>query len=244
LAERRCKLGYKTHMNGMRFAGVSLLALAASGFVACNKTPGAGEATPSASSAAAPTAAGLGASASAAPSGAPLGGLDPCLVGNWKSQAFSLRNSQATAEGGANVAMNVAASGETSLDFGPMTKINAKGAGANFDFQYSGKATATLSTPARGTITADKADYARLRVTASVQIPGAGKMDVFENKPVSELAQLATAVASTKPTAGAPPPGLDANPIFSTTRYTCKDGKLTLDSDQLAAQWTFVRTGS
>lgn len=149
---------------------------------------------------------------------------------------------QASAEGGGNLVMKIATTGDTVVDFGPMAPINGKGAGVGFDFQYSGKATATLSTPTRGAIASSKADYAGLRVTASAQIPGGGKMDLFKNKPVSELAQMATAVAGAKAPAGAPPPGLDASPIFSTTRYTCADSMLTLDSsEKLAAKWTFVR---
>jgi hypothetical protein len=221
------------------------LALLTNALLACNKAPSPNEATPTAASAASPAPTGGSASAAAAPNEPPLTGLDPCLVGSWKSKVFSLSNAQATAEGGANVTMNIGATGDTVVDFGPMAPINAKGAGVNFDFQYSGKASATLSTPTRGALASSKADYAGLRVTASVQIPGATKMDLFKNKPVSELAQMATAVAGAKAPAGASPPGLDSTPIFSTSRYTCADGVLTLDSsDQLAAKWTFARAGN
>ena len=141
--------------------------------------------------------------------------------------------------------MNIAATGDTAVDFGKMAPIKAKGAGVDFDFQYSGKASATLSTPTRGALASSKADYAGLRVTASVQLPGATKMDLFKNEPLSKLAQMATAVTGAKAAAGAPPPGLDSTPIFSTSRYACTGGVLTLDSsDQLAAKWTFVRAGN
>ena len=226
-------------------SGFLVLALLTNGLLACNKTPNPSEATTTAASAAAPAPTGGSASAAAASNEPPLTGLDPCLIGSWKSKAFSLSAAQATAEGGANVTMNIVATGDTVIDFGPMAPINAKGAGVSFDFQYSGKASATLSTPTRGALASSKADYAGLRVTASVQIPGATKVGLFKNKPVSELAQMATAVAGAKAPAGAPPPGLDSTPIFSTSRYTCADGMLTLDSsDQLAAKWTFVRAGS
>jgi hypothetical protein len=220
--------------------GFSACLAVASFFTACNKTPSASEATPAAASA------GVTAAASALPaaSAAPLAGLDPCLVGSWKSTVFSLKTDQVTAEGGANLAMKISASGDTVVDFGPMAPIRGKGASADFDFQYSGKATATLSTPSRGAVASSKPDYARLRVTATVNIPGAGKLDLFKNKPVSELAQMATAMTGAKEPGGAPPPGLDTSPIFSTTHYTCADGRLTLDgTDKLAATWTFVRDG-
>jgi hypothetical protein len=233
-------------MNRIRPASCFLaLALLTNALLACNKAPNPSEVTPPAASAASPAPTGGSASAAAAPNEPPLTGLDPCLVGSWKSKTFSLSAAQATAEGGANVTMNIVATGDTVVDFGPMAPINAKGAGVSFDFQYSGKASATLSTPTRGALTSSKADYAGLRVTASVQIPGATKMDLFKNKPVSELAQMATAVAGAKAPAGAPPPGLDSTPIFSTSRYACADGMLTLDSsDQLAAKWTFARAGN
>jgi hypothetical protein len=225
--------------------GSWVLALLANGLLACSKTPSASEATTTAASAAAPAPTAVSASASAASNEPPLTGLDPCLVGSWKSKAFSLSAAQATAEGGANVAMNVAATGDTTVDFGPMAPINAKGAGVSFDFQYSGKASATLSTPTRGALASSKADYAGLRVTASMRLPGATKVDLFENEPVSKLAQMATAATGAKAAAGTPPPGLDSTPIFSTSRYTCRDGMLTLDSsDQLAAKWTFASTGN
>jgi hypothetical protein len=231
-------------MNRIRpVSGFSVLALLTNGLLGCNKTPNASEASTTAASVAAP--AGISASASAPSREPPLASLDPCLVGSWKSKAFTLSAPQATAEGGANVTMNVAATGDTVVDFGPMAPINAKGAGVDFDFRYSGKASAKLSTPTRGAIASSKADYAELRVTASVQIPGATKVELFKNKPVAELAQMATAVAGAKAAAAAPPPGLDSAPIFSTSRYACADGMLTLDSsDQLAAKWAFVRGGN
>jgi hypothetical protein len=221
---------------------LSVLAIVTSnGLLACNKTPSSSEVTPAAASATAPT---MAASASpAAPSATPFsGGLDPCLVGSWRSKAFSLTTDQATAEGGANATMKIAATGDAIVDFGPMAPINGKGPGMSFDFRYAGKATATLSTPTRGAIASSKPDYAGLRVTASAQIPNAGKISLFKDKPVSELAQMVTGVAATKGAPGAPPIGLDSSPIFSTTRYSCADGTLSLDgSDQLAAKWTFLR---
>jgi hypothetical protein len=233
----------------MNFGGsvgtLSVFVIAASsGLLACNKTPSAAEATPAGASAAAPIAAVAAPSISAALTLPPLsGGLDPCLVGSWRSKSFSLTTDQATAEGGANAALKIAATGDAIVDFGPMAPINGKGAGVNFDFQYAGKATAKLSTPSRGALASSKSDYAGLRVTASAQIPNAGKISLFKNKPVSELAQMVAGVAGAKAAPGAPPPGLDSSPIFSTTRYTCADGTLTLESsDQLAAKWIFART--
>lgn len=238
-------MGYRKRMNfSCSVRSLSVVAMVTSnGLLACNKTPSASEATPVAASATAPAAVMSAPAGSAASTGAPFsGGLDPCLVGSWRSKSFSLTTDQATAEGGANAMMKIAATGDASVDFGPMAPINGKGPGMSFDFRYAGKATATLSTPSRGAIASSKSDYAGLRVTASAQIPHAGKISLFKDKPVSELAQMATAVAAAKQAPGAPPIGLDSSPIFSTTRYSCADGTLSLDSsDQLAAKWTFVR---
>lgn len=207
---------------------------------ACNKAPSAADAPAPATSAAsaAPVATPI---VSAAVGAAPLLGFDTCLVGSWKGTGFSLKTEQVTAEGGANLALNIAAGGDSVIDFGPMSPVNGKGAGANFDFQYSGKATATLSTPTRGNISSAKADYSGLKVTTNVQIPGAGKMALFKNKPVSELAQMASAVVGGKAPAAGAPPGIDASPVFSNSHYTCEGNTLTLSGDKLAAQWVFAR---
>jgi hypothetical protein len=179
--------------------------------------------------------------ATAAPDSTALVGFDPCLVGTWKATAFSLKTAQVTAEGGANAALKIAGNGESVADFGPMSPVVGKGAGAGFDFQYSGKVTGTLSTPARGTIASVKPDYSSLRVSTNVQIPGAGKIALFKDKPVNELAQTLTGVVPGKAPAAAPPPGIDSSPIFSNSRYTCAGDTLTLSGDKLGAEWAFAR---
>lgn len=220
---------------------VAVSALAAIGGLVggCNRAPGATDAPiPSTSAAAAPAAAPL---ASTAPEATPLAGLDPCLVGTWKGTGFNMKTEQVTAEGGANLALKIAASGDSVVDFGPMSPVVGKGAGASFDFQYSGKATATLTTPSRGTVASSNPNYAGLKVSTNVQIPGAGKIALFKNKPVSELAQMASAVVGGKAPAAGAPPGMDSSPIFSNSRYTCAGDTLTLSGDKLAAQWAFAR---
>lgn len=208
--------------------------------VACNKQPTSSEA---AASAAPTTAPALAASVAAPAAGAPLAGLDPCLVGSWKSTSFGLKTDQVTAEGGANLALKVEPAGDAVVDFGPMAPIQGKTGGASFDFQYSGQAKATLKTPARGALESSNADYAALKVSVNVELPGAGKLNLFKAKPVSALAQMASAVVGGKAPAGAgaPPPGIDSSPIFSTSRYSCEGDTLTLDGDKLAAKWSFAR---
>ena len=209
----------------------------------CKKDESAAGAAPS--SAAAPSAAASVSAApvagATAPSAAPLTGLDACLVGSWKSTVFSLKTAQVAAEGGANTALQIGASGEAVVDFTGMAPIRGKGAGADFDFQYAGKASATISTPTRGAIASTKADVSALRVTANVSLPGAGKFPVLKNKSVSELAQMASAMTAGKapPAAAAAPPGVDSNPLFSTTSYVCEGNALTLSGD--GPTWAFTR---
>lgn len=182
--------------------------------------------------------------ATPAGSAAPLAGLDSCLVGSWKSTLFSLKSGQVTALGGANVTLQINADGNSVVDFGGMAPIQGKGGGADFDFQYAGKATGVLSTPTQGTITSTKSDFAGLRVSANVSVPGAGQFPVLKDKAVSELAKMAVAMTADKGlpasrAGSAMPPGVDSNPLFSTTQYTCAGGTLTLSGK--GPEWTFTR---
>lgn len=216
--------------------------------VGCKEEPSASSAPAAAAAAlsAATAAASANGAALAAPSGsgAALAGLDNCLVGSWKSSVFNLKSGQVTAVGGANVALQINADGSSVVDFGGMTPIQGKGAGADFDFQYSGKATGVLSTPTQGAITSTKSDFAGLRVSANVSVPGAGKFPVLKDKAVSELAKMAGAMSADKGlpasrAGSATPPGVDANPLFSTTQYTCAGSTLTLSGK--GPEWTFTR---
>jgi hypothetical protein len=220
---------------------VSSLALAPS----CKKEPSASDGPRSSTSAATAAegspAAATNATASAVV-GASLSGLDACLVGTWKSTVFTLKAAQATAEGGANTTLRIGAGGDAVVDFAGMAPISGKGAGADFDFIYAGKATATVSTPTRGAIASTKADISALRVSANVSLPGAGKFPVLKNKSVSELSQMASAMVAGKAPAGpgAAPAGVDSNPLFSATSYACEGNALTLSGD--GPTWAFTRT--
>lgn len=228
-------------MQSTHAAALSAFVTLASLATACNKAPSATETAVSAAVAAAPAPSLAAPAPAVAPSGAPLTGLDACLVGSWKGTGFSMKTEQVTAEGGANLALKIASDGAAVIDFGPMAPVNGKGAGASFDFQYSGKASATLATPTRGSISSAKPDYSGLKVTTNMQVPGAGKIALFKNKPVSELAQMASAVVGGKAPAAGAPPGIDASPVFSNNRYSCDGDTLTLSGDKLAAQWLFAR---
>ncbi len=220
-----------------RFVALSLLVLASG----CRKEPSPADSLPATPALGSASASPLANTAPPSASGAPLTGLDTCLVGSWKSTMFSLQVSQVTADGGANVTLQIKAGGDAAVDFRGMAPIRGKGAGADFDFQYSGKATAVLSTPTRGVISSSQADASALRVSANVSMPGAGKFPIFKNKAVSELAQMASAITAGKAVATPAPSelGVDTNPLFSTTHYTCEGDALTLSGD--GPKWAFTR---
>jgi hypothetical protein len=199
---------------------------------------------------------GNAANPSAAPAGAAgeaLAGLDECLVGKWKAEKVTLKLDQVNAEGGANTALEISPNGASTIDFSPMNDVHAKAnAGFAFDFKYDGKATGNLKTPTRGTIVSDGTNLADLRVTATAKLPGAGAVPLFKDTRVSELASMATAIAGAVPNlpkganaqpAAAPNPasGIDASPVFSSSRYTCQGDTLTLDNAQGVATWVFKR---
>jgi hypothetical protein len=203
---------------------------------ACNRQ----DATPAAAGSTAAPALAVAGSAVAAP--AP-GGLDPCLIGNWKTTKVTLKVDQMSAEGGDGMTMQVAPTGVTVIDFTRMSDIRAKSPAVNFDFKYSGKATGTLTTPSAGKIESKQADYAGLRVTANVKLPGAGSMPMFKDTPISDLVKMAEGMAAKTgaPGAGKPPQGIDATPVFSSNSYTCSPELLTLQGDQLDVVWLFAR---
>ena len=187
---------------------------------------------------------------------APLSGLDTCLVGKWRASGVTLKMDQVSAQGGANVTLDIAPSGASVIDFGPMADVHATGPSLNFDFRYSGKATATIKSPSRGTLQSENADYAGLRVTANVKLPGAGSIPLFKDTPVTELATMGAALAGgvkglskVKPAASAPaavsqpgtPKGIDSNPVFASNRYTCEGNSLQFRGGDQAFEWQFSR---
>jgi hypothetical protein len=197
-----------------------------------------------------PAAAPAAATSAAAPTA--LAGFDPCVVGTWRSKLVKLSAEQVTAAGGEGVKMEAAASGATTLDFASMSDIRATGAGVAFDFRYSGKATATLKTPAIGKFESENADYSTLKVTANVKVPGAGSIPMFKDTPVADLVKMANGMAGAvknMPGAGAAPgaapggpaKGIDAAPVFSSSSYVCRPDSLILSGPQ-QTEWTFVRT--
>lgn len=220
--------------------------------VACKKEAADEAAAAAAPVAAAPVASGVAPQA-VAPSAAPLASFDPCVVGSWRATSVSLSVDAMKASGGAGVSMQIAASGATTLDFGPMAKIVASGSGVGFDFRYSGKATGTLKTPVTGKFESENPDYSKMSVSANVKVPGAGTIPMFKDTPMPELVKMASGVAAAAkgapgspgatPGALAPPKGIDSAPIFSSSSYVCRPDSLTLSGAQNLV-WEFVRTKS
>lgn len=200
------------------------------------------------------TAAALPASAApaaSAPSGpAPVVSFDPCLVGKWKSTKATLRVDQVQGEGGENVKLEIAPDGQSTIDFTEMTHIKAAMPAFKFDFRYSGKASAKLVHPSAGVLEANTADWGGLRVTATANLPGLGKMPLVKDTPVSQLAALGKGAADAlgaeaeKPEEPAPPApqGIDASPVLSHSSYTCSPSELKITSKQTAgATWLFAK---
>lgn len=175
-------------------------------------------------------------------------GFPACLVGKWKSSKATLHVDQVRGEGGADVKLEIEGTGKSTIDFSEMADIHANTPAFKFDFKYSGKATATLLADSE-TITSSDADWSGLRVTATANIPGVGKMPLVEDKPVSQLAALGKGVADSlgidsaePPEAPPPPQGIDASPVLSSSSYTCSDGVLKITSKQAAgATWEFAK---
>jgi hypothetical protein len=194
--------------------------------------------------------------ASVVAEGAPLSGLDSCLVGKWQATGATLKVDPITAQGGANVTLEIAPSGASVIDFGPMADVHATGPSMSFDFRYSGKATGTLKSPSRGTLRSESADYSALRVTANVKLPGAGSISLFKDTPLTELATMggalagvakglpkaksAAAAASSQP--GTSPQGIDSNPVFASSSYTCEGNSLSLHGGKQGFEWQFTRS--
>jgi len=217
--------------------GALALAAALSLTLACKKSE---KAEPSAA-ASAPTKPASGASADQ------LTGFDECLVGKWRAERVSLAIDPVNAEGGQNVMLYVEPSGACSIDFTPMSEIHATAKGGlSFDFKYSGKASGTLKTPQRGALRSEGTSFGDLRVSATAKLPGAGSVPLFKETPVKELAAMGTAMAGAVPKpanapAVSPTQGIDANPVFSSSGYTCQGEMLSLSNIDGAARWTFRR---
>ena len=165
------------------------------------------------------------------------GALDACVVGTWKSTEATLNLKLAQATGGANVEMKIESSGACSMDFTPMSVINATGKPVNFDFHYSGKATALLKTPSAGVITAVQSDYSGLKASAMIHMPNGATMPLLTNVPVTSMAPTIGPKASPSGTTQ----GIDSSPVLSADSYTCSASALTLTSSIAHTQWTFSR---
>ena len=103
------------------------------------------------------------------------------------------------------------------------------------------------------------ASYADLRVTANVQLPGAGSIPLFKDKPLTELATMGVALAGAAkglakgvpsaaaapgaPAAATPAQGIDSNPVFASNRYTCEGNSLSFRGGERGFEWLFTRSG-
>lgn len=237
-----------------------MLGLMAVAVAACGRKPDTETGSAAAASAAAAPSA-FAAPSAPAPSaevlvpdaeGEELTALDPCLVGSWAALDVSMKTNSLGAEGGAKTALTIAPSGAAVVDFAPMSEVRVTTLSFGFDFRYHGKSKATLTTPRRGTLAAEKPDYSRLRVTANAKLDQAGTVPILKDKPVMELANAMSAFAAARaapaPSAGvgplqsaSGPSEIDASPVFSSTGYSCGDSALSLRSKNREVTWRFVK---
>jgi hypothetical protein len=175
------------------------------------------------------------------PSGqAASAGFDSCLVGSWKAVRASLKVEAVSAEGGGNVAMDIAPTGAAVLDFTPMSEVEAAAQGVAFAFRYSGKATGVLETPRPGELASKDNDYSKLTVTAMAKVPGQASVPLFKETPVTELQKTVGKMAGTI-APGTPSKGIETSPVLSMTRYVCSPQTLALKGTAAQAEWTFTR---
>lgn len=175
-----------------------------------------------------------------------LKGLDPCVIGNWKGVGVAMKIGTLSAEGGEGAKLSVAPTGAAVVDLTPMTMMHARTNDLAFDFRYSGTATATLKTPMRGTIKASDAQYSKLNFSVTIKMP-TGEVPLITDRPLKELATEGLALAkAAPPSPGAAAPGAQAlgveeNPAFSSSVYTCADSLLTLYGKENSVRWRFVK---
>lgn len=239
-ASRASRRAPRASRHASRWCGAALHAGAFLLVLGCGKKP-AQENEPAASAAAAVV--------EPAPAASPAlsaGVFEPCLIGKWKSTKVTLNADPVTAEGGAGVLLEIGPAGASSLDFTGMEEVHAKMPAFKFDFRYSGRATGTLKTPSAGVLESSDTEWGRLRVTATANVPGMGKMPLLKETPVSQLAALGTKlgdeIASAQPAAPPAPQGIDSSPVLSSSRFTCTADTLTLNPKEAkGATWLFAK---
>ena len=178
--------------------------------------------------------------------GSPPSGLDPCLIGNWKSIDVSSKYDQLVATGGNNVLMKIRPTGASIINFAYMTNILATRNAYGLDYRYSGRLRALFGMPSTGKLTLQRVNYSELRVTANVMHPGAPATLLIDDKPITSLARSGqrldpSEVANPHPPQDDPTRDIDATPIVSTDAYTCSGETLTLRNTRTGSRWTFSR---
>ena len=176
------------------------------------------------------------------PEGETLSALDPCVVGTWGSTLVTMKMDALHAEGGAKVRLTISDSGAAVLDFTPMSAINTATQDFALDFQYTGRASATLKTPKQGVLEIQNADYSGLRVSVRAKPHNSDKGFVLPDRPLT--APSASGAAAPAPSAEPELPGVDGlaqNPVFSSGHYSCADSALMLRNKGRDVTWRFVK---
>jgi len=171
--------------------------------------------------------------------------IDSCIVGNWKSTVSKLRLAQDDAAGGANVSLQIAASGVGILDFDAMSDIHALSKAMPLEYHYAGKLSGQFRTLNAGVMVVEGVNYTGLRVTANLKSPKGATISLFEAKPIIELAKPRSASTAGNKTDTRTNPdvsrGIDATPVVSSNAYTCNASLLVLRNTRLNTAWNFTR---
>lgn len=216
------------------------------GVASASAPPPSGSTAPSAGAAATVGAAARALAEAPMPEGETLSALDACMIGTWRSTLVTMKMSPLHADGGPNALLTISETGAAVLDFTPMSAISAVTPEFTLDFQYSGKASATLKTPRQGVLEVTKADFSALRVSALAKPPKGEPVVVFRNRSLTRPAPAGSAApapsgASSVEAAMPGVAGIAQDPALSSGQYSCGDSALMLRTKGQEVTWRFVK---
>jgi hypothetical protein len=159
-----------------------------------------------------------------------LGGIDPCLVGEWKSVTNEFHSKTMDTSGGANIVVRISADGSEVVNFDSMSPLHVKLPFAKMDVLLGGNIKAKVATPEAGKIVLKSVDYSEMRPARLANAPG-GQM--FKGKTLGDLSKIY----------GTSAPSFDMSGIVSATEYTCTPTTLTGLDSKNAGSWTLARNG-
>ncbi|MDQ1659177.1 MAG: hypothetical protein QOD41_4260 [Cryptosporangiaceae bacterium] len=163
-----------------------------------------------------------------------------CVIGTWTSTGFDIAAggpNGITEHGGSGVVLRIAASGASSVSFGPMSPVTFTSKSVAGSLRYDGTATGTVRpqeiTAATGRWLPSGGNFGN--VTATVAVTSPFKSTVFNHKPLSDLLALGKGLAG----------GVSGNPVFGPGTYTCSPSTLVIGpptGGSVTGTWTLRRS--